>query len=64
MPTVMSPDDAVEALKLEETRFSGDGGDLALLHSLRKAEQAIEVASSVSLHEDQLSRRQIIGVWG
>jgi hypothetical protein len=62
MPSVMSTEDAIEALKLEETRFSGDGGDLALLHALRKAEQAIEVASSVSLREDQLSRLQISGV--
>ncbi len=43
----MSPDDAAEALKLEESRFTGEGADLTLLHALRKAEQAIEVASQV-----------------
>jgi hypothetical protein len=43
----MGPEDAAEALKLEETRFVGEGGDLVLLHSLRRAEQAIEVASPV-----------------
>ena len=45
---IMTPEDAVEALKLDESRFTGEGADLTLLHSLRKAEQAIEVASPVS----------------
>lgn len=45
----MTPEDAAEALKLDESRFTGDGGDLILLNSLRKAEQAIEVASPVSM---------------
>jgi hypothetical protein len=46
---MMTPEEAVDALKLEETRFAGEGGDLILLHSLRKAEQAIEIATPVCL---------------
>lgn len=43
----MQPEDAAAALSFEEARYTGDGAELSLLHSLRKAEQAIEVASQV-----------------
>ena len=43
----MSAGDAAEALALEPARFQGEGGDLALLYALRKAEQAAEAADEV-----------------
>lgn len=36
------PDITPDILRVEESRFTGDGSDLALLHWLRQAEQAIE----------------------
>ncbi|WWC87367.1 uncharacterized protein L201_002256 [Kwoniella dendrophila CBS 6074] len=39
----MASEASVDALKVEETRFQGEGSDLTLLHWLRHVEQAIEV---------------------
>ncbi|WWC67479.1 uncharacterized protein I206_101387 [Kwoniella pini CBS 10737] len=39
----MASEPSVDALKVEESRFQGEGGDLTLLQWLRHAEQAIEV---------------------
>ncbi|KIR37913.1 clathrin-coated vesicle protein [Cryptococcus deuterogattii 99/473] len=36
------PDISSDVLRVEESRFTGDGSDLSLLHWLRQAEQAIE----------------------
>lgn len=36
------PDISPDVLRVEESRFTGDGSDLSLLHWLRQAEQAIE----------------------
>lgn len=45
----MSPEEALDALKVDDSRFTGDGADLVLLHWLRHAEQAIETLPSDSL---------------
>jgi hypothetical protein len=44
MNTDISPD----VLKYDESRFTGDGGDLTLLQWLRHAEQAIDNLSPAS----------------
>ncbi|ORX36130.1 armadillo-type protein [Kockovaella imperatae] len=41
--------EAAAALVIDETRFTGDGADLNLLHWLRQAEQAIESSSNDDL---------------
>jgi hypothetical protein len=41
--------DGSEALRVDESRFTGDGSDLILLHWLRHAEQAIETSSPSTL---------------
>ncbi|KAK8846574.1 hypothetical protein IAR55_005660 [Kwoniella newhampshirensis] len=38
----MASEPSADALRVEESRFTGEGSDLTLLHWLRRAEQAIE----------------------
>ncbi|WVQ83814.1 hypothetical protein IAT38_005958 [Cryptococcus sp. DSM 104549] len=45
----MASDITVDALKVVEARFTGEGSDLSLLHWLRQAEQAIEVLEPSAL---------------
>ncbi|ORY24869.1 putative clathrin-coated vesicle protein [Naematelia encephala] len=45
----MSDGSSTEALKIQESRFTGDGSDLTLLHWLRQAEQAIETLPNDTL---------------
>lgn len=44
----MTPEEAAEALRFDEAKYAGEGADLSLLHSLRKAELAIEAGPPVS----------------
>ncbi|WRT65221.1 uncharacterized protein IL334_002164 [Kwoniella shivajii] len=45
----MASEISADALKVEESRFQGEGSDLTLLHWLRHAEQAIESTESSDL---------------